>query len=86
MPGLPYIQGVLLFGGIVVAYTILGGMFAVTWTDFIQGTIMFFGFLLVGVTALVHLGGFTTIHHQFAQIDPRPVSLQVYFCPYGLLD
>ena len=73
--GLPYIQGVLLFGGIVVAYTILGGMFAVAWTDFIQGTIMFFGFLLVGVAGLMHLGGFAAIHHQFAQIDPRLVSL-----------
>ncbi|MCD6084350.1 MAG: hypothetical protein J7J20_02280, partial [Desulfurococcales archaeon] len=73
--GLPYIQGVLLFGGIVVAYTILGGMFAVAWTDFIQGTIMFFGFLLVGVAGLMHLGGFAAIHHQFAQIDPRLASL-----------
>jgi len=74
--GLSYVQGVIIFGGVVVLYTILGGMFAVAWTDFIQGAIMFFGFLVVGVAALMHLGGFSAIHHQLGQIDPRLVTLR----------
>ncbi|MCD6445969.1 sodium/proline symporter [Candidatus Bathyarchaeota archaeon] len=74
--GISYVKAVLLFGAIVVIYTILGGMLAVAWTDFIQGAIMFFGFLIVGIAALMHFGGFPEIHHAFAQVDPRLVSLR----------
>jgi sodium/pantothenate symporter len=38
--GTPYLVGLFVFGGIVILYTVLGGMYAVAWTDLIQGLIM----------------------------------------------
>ncbi|WP_457921542.1 sodium:solute symporter family transporter, partial [Bacillus pumilus] len=35
--GLNYHVGLLIVGGVVVAYTLFGGFLAVSWTDFVQG-------------------------------------------------
>ena len=39
-------------------YTVVGGYLAVVVTDAIQGTLLFVGFTLLAVLALVHVGGF----------------------------
>ena len=38
---LDYKIGLFITGGVVVAYTLLGGFLAVSFTDFVQGIIMF---------------------------------------------
>lgn len=45
--GLDYHYALLLGAGIIVIYTLLGGFLAVSWTDLIQGLIMFFALILV---------------------------------------
>jgi sodium/proline symporter len=55
--GMDYVHGVLLMGGIVVAYTVLGGFLAVSLTDFVQGCIMFVALVLVPLVAWIDLGG-----------------------------
>ena len=51
-----YLTGVLLMGGVVVAYTALGGFLAVSLTDFVQGCIMFIALVLVPIVAFIELG------------------------------
>lgn len=55
--GMDYVTGILLTGGIVVAYTALGGFLAVSLTDFVQGCIMFVALVLVPIAAWIALGG-----------------------------
>ncbi|MGL4370781.1 MAG: sodium:solute symporter family transporter, partial [Spirochaetota bacterium] len=56
--GIPYEYAILIGGGVLVAYTFMGGFFAVNWTDFIQGCIMLTAAIAVPMTAVIHLGGF----------------------------
>lgn len=55
--GLDYTFSLLITAGVVIFYTFLGGFMAVSWTDFIQGMMMFFAILLVPITAMMYLGG-----------------------------
>src|SRR5699024_8586170 len=43
-------------------YTVIGGYFAVVVTDAVQGTILFGGFTVLAVVALVAAGGFSGIN------------------------
>ncbi len=72
--GIPYVTSLIIFGGIVVAYTIVGGMFAVAWTDLIQGAIMILGFLILAPMTVIKAGGFTNIFHNYAAFNPQGIS------------
>lgn len=72
--GLPYLAGLLLFGGIVVLYTVVGGMHAVAWTDLIQGTIMIAGFAALAPVAVHAAGGFGEMHLRYGQFNPDGLS------------
>ena len=54
--GMDYFYGILLMGGIVVVYTVMGGFLAVSLTDFVQGCIMFLALVLVPLVAWLELG------------------------------
>ena len=54
--GMEYLTGILLMGGIVVVYTVMGGFLAVSLTDFVQGCIMFLALVLVPLVAWIELG------------------------------
>jgi len=53
-----YLSALFIGGGIIVGYTFLGGFLAVSWTDVIQGTIMFFAIIFVPIYAIYINGGF----------------------------
>ena len=55
--GLDYTVSLFITAGIVVFYTVLGGFLAVSWTDCIQGALMFFAILAVPITAAMFMGG-----------------------------
>lgn len=55
--GVNYLLGVMITGGVVVAYTLLGGFLAVSITDFVQGCIMFLALVIVPVVAFGELNG-----------------------------
>lgn len=73
--GIPYVAALFLFGGIVIVYTLLGGMFAVAWTDLIQGMLMILGFVILGPIVLNAAGGFTEMHIKYAEFNPAGISL-----------
>ncbi len=69
--GLDYTVSLFITAGIVVFYTFLSGFLAVSWTDCIQGALMFFAILAVPITAAMFMGGpietFQLIQHEFPQ-------------------
>ena len=50
-----YLTGVLIVGSITVLYTFIGGFLAVSYTDVVQGTLMFLALITVPVMALLSL-------------------------------
>ncbi|MEZ9142271.1 MULTISPECIES: sodium/proline symporter PutP [unclassified Shewanella] len=48
--GLDYTIALLIGSVIIVAYTFVGGFFAVSWTDFFQGCLMLLALLIVPIT------------------------------------
>lgn len=50
-----YLTGVLIVGSVTVLYTFIGGFLAVSYTDAVQGTLMFLALLIVPVLALFAL-------------------------------
>ncbi len=53
----PYAWAILLLTAVTCAYTMLGGIKAVIWTDVIQATLMFSSALVAIVTILFDIGG-----------------------------
>ena len=72
--GMPYLVGLFVFGSIVILYTVLGGMYAVAWTDLIQGLIMVVGFAILAPVAVVAAGGFSGMHQRYAELNPGAIS------------
>ncbi len=56
--GIPTTWGILLGAGVIVFYTMMGGFFAVAWTDLIQGII------IIGALVILPLVGFIEIMEQ----------------------
>jgi len=61
---LTLVQGILISAGIVVFYTFLGGMWAISITDFIQTTMIVIGLLWVAIMVANEAGGITKILSQ----------------------
>lgn len=72
---IPYQYALILGGVVIIGYTFLGGFLAVSWTDVIQGTLMFFALLVVPVYAVLELGGVTQVVGDLNAIDPHFLSL-----------
>jgi sodium/proline symporter len=73
--GTTYHAGLWIVAGVVVAYTLFGGFLAVSWTDFVQGTIMFIALILVPVVTLFHTGGAADTLTTIKNIDPNLLDL-----------
>jgi SSS family solute:Na+ symporter len=72
--GLPYIQGVLISGIIILIYVAFGGYLAVVWTSFIQAWIMLFALIMLAVAALSAAGGIQVVNARLAAMDSGLVS------------
>ena len=68
MFGLNYIDAVLLGGGIILIYTIIGGFLAISWIDFFQGSLVFVALLTVPMVTLYALHG---IHPTLSLIQAQ---------------
>ncbi|MFQ5741283.1 MAG: hypothetical protein ACE5JX_19980 [Acidobacteriota bacterium] len=65
-----YILGLLLFAGLVVAYTTFGGFRAVVWTDILQGLVMVVGVLAMLALTLWQVGGLSQASAKLGQSTP----------------
>lgn len=55
--GLSYVPSVLMGGAVILAYTFVGGFVAVSWTDFLQGSLMLMALLSTAFIGLHAVGG-----------------------------
>lgn len=61
--GIDFSIGVIIGGIITILYTVVGGFFAVTLTDFIQGIIMALAFIILPIAGILKIGGFNEMGH-----------------------
>jgi len=59
--GFDYLTGLLVVGGVTLAYTLFGGFLGATWTDVAQGLLMLAALVAVPVLAIVELGGWGAV-------------------------
>jgi SSS family transporter len=57
-------QGVVISAVIVTFYTYIGGMWAISITDFVQSIIIIFGLLVLAIVLASKAGGFATVIQQ----------------------
>ncbi len=70
---LDYATALLIMAAVTGVYLVLGGYFAVTLTDFIQGIIMLFGAIAMVIVLAGKAGGFASAVHQVATNYPLHV-------------
>ena len=72
--GIPHWQALLISGVIITAYTVVGGLYAVSWAGLIQGGILILGVLLMAPPVIMSAGGLTHINTVLAGVDPNFVG------------
>lgn len=73
--GMSELAGMFLGALIILSYTIMGGFFAVVWTDLFQGIIIVFTLIVLPAAAIIELGGLDTVNNAIAFINPGLLSL-----------
>lgn len=68
--GFDYNMALYVGAAIIITYTFLGGFLAVSWTDFVQGTLMFFALVLVPVLVISELGGLNGLWQALGTTNP----------------
>lgn len=71
--GISAVNAIMIMTAIVVAYTMMGGMNAVIWTDVLQGIILIIGAIVVLLSLLSQIGPFTdalTFLDMNGKLDP----------------
>ncbi len=75
--GVPYLYSVTMFSILVAVYVIMGGLKGVMYTDALQGSLMFFGMLVLLVSIYARLGGIVDAHTALTNIaDMVPDNLK----------
>ena len=75
--GINYYVALVIGAVVVISYTFAGGFFAVCWTDFFQGMLMFFCVLAVPTIAIQSIGGFTPFLDKVEAFNPNFLSMFV---------
>jgi sodium/proline symporter len=77
--GLDYITGLLVVGGVTLAYTLFGGFLGATWTDVAQGLLMLLALVTVPVMAFIELGGWGPIREGILAADTSAAANHLSF-------
>lgn len=73
--GFDYHTGMLIVASVTVLYTLFGGFLAVSYTDVVQGTIMFLALALVPTIGVFITGGFSETATSIQSVNPEHLSL-----------
>lgn len=73
--GMPYLWAVAAGAAAVVAYTFIGGFLAVSWTDFIQGSLMFVALLMVVIMGWAAVSGWPGITAAMEARNPELLDM-----------
>ena len=72
--GLPYAQAIWYGAAATIAYTLIGGFLAVSWTDTVQATLMIFALVLTPVVVVLSNGGLQPSLALIEQVDPAKLD------------
>ncbi|CAM3407736.1 sodium/proline symporter [Isoptericola cucumis] len=72
--GVSNTTGILIGAGVVMVYSCLGGFLASSYTDVVQGILMFVSLAVVSVVALVNVGGPAALAQGVADANPDLAS------------
>lgn len=67
----PYSQAIWYGAAVTILYTFVGGFLAVSWTDAVQATLMFFALILTPILVVLKLGGPETSMALVEQVNPE---------------
>ncbi len=67
--------GMVIGGFIILFYTMMGGFFAVAWTDFFQGSVMVFTLVVLPILGIISLGGIESFTDKIALRGPELLSV-----------
>ncbi|MBL7073797.1 sodium/proline symporter [candidate division KSB1 bacterium] len=68
--GISQFWGMVIGACIILFYTIMGGFFAVAWTDLVQGSLMVFTLVLLPVVGLIEMGGVGKLAQSLNSLNP----------------
>lgn len=83
--GYSYHVGLLIVAFVVVAYTLFGGFLAVSYTDFIQGLVMFLALLIVPIGGLFLTGGLGETIASIKAVDVNLLSFTATATTAGVI-
>lgn len=72
--GINHVVALLIAAIIITIYTVIGGMYAVSWTTLIQGGILIAGVLIMAPLVIISAGGLEHINTVLSSIDPNMVQ------------
>lgn len=72
-----YTFGMIVVGGVTIAYTLFGGFMGATFTDVAQGLLMLLALIVVPIIGLVQVGGFGGLTESISQVDPSMLNAVV---------
>ncbi|MEH7482301.1 sodium/solute symporter [Neobacillus drentensis] len=70
----PITWGVLIIAAIFIAYTVMGGLFAIAYTDVLQMLVFAIGFAIAVPFAVSKAGGFSGLNEKLSSIDPGLIA------------
>ncbi|WP_255505354.1 sodium/proline symporter PutP [Alkalisalibacterium limincola] len=73
--GVPYATAIWIGAGVTIAYTLVGGFLAVSWTDTAQGLLMLFALVVTPITVVYFNGGFADSVALVREVDVAYLSL-----------
>jgi sodium/pantothenate symporter len=69
--GINYYEALTLIGAAVIAYTAFGGIKGTVLAAFVQGIVMTIAAIILFVTVVIKLGGFTMAMHAIETVNPQ---------------
>jgi len=73
--GISHLWGMVIGAIIILFYTIMGGFYAVAWTDLFQGILMVATLVLLPIIALFEIGGPSVLVERLNAIDPNLLTV-----------
>lgn len=73
--GIEYETAVWIGAIVIILYTFLGGFLAVSWTDLIQGLLMFLTLIVVPIVAIIEIGGWGESVETVKSINPDGLDI-----------
>jgi len=81
---IPPVAGMGIGAVLILFYTAAGGLYAVSWTDLVQGVIMLLTLAILPLAVIHELGGFGVLHQKLAEFDPNLVRLTAGDGPWAI--